>query len=273
MIRIPRPFSPTIFLGLAGVLGISLLIGHLVSSRPPEVGLLEPVVAAPAERLEMVSLQRGQTFGEVLSEADIGWSDQNSLLLAFREQANPRRMRTESRITLRWYPKQDVLRGVDVTLSKDETVRLVRDGAGWSSNLVRTPVWIDTLYVSGSVERTLSHSITGNPALADMPSPNREALVDRMDKVFQWQVDFSRQVREGDTYRLTFEREVRPDGSMRSGSHLIAAEYVNQGTAYRAIWFDLPLFGSPATPYPEYRQAPQGSRFCRSRRNRHSSYQ
>jgi murein DD-endopeptidase MepM/ murein hydrolase activator NlpD len=237
MIQIPRLSPPLVLLGLAGALGLVLLVGHQVSSRPPEVGPLEPVIAAPAERLEVVHLQVGQTFGEVLQRASVGWSDQNSLLLAFREQANPRRMRDGTRITLRWYPKRDDLRGVDVTLGKDETVRLLRDEAGWMSDMVRTPVWVDTLYISGTVQSSLWYAVTDHPALAELPQGNRAEVVIWMDEVFQWQVDFSRQVREGDSYRLAFEREVRPDGSMRSG-HLIAAEYVNQGTPYRAIWFD-----------------------------------
>jgi len=237
MIQIPRLSPPLVLLGLAGALGLVLLVGHEVSSRPPEVGPLEPVVAAPAERLEVVHLQAGQTFGEVLQRASVGWSDQNSLLLAFREQANPRRMRDGTRITLRWYPERDDLRGIDVTLGKDETVRLLRDEAGWMSDMVRTPVWVDTLYISGTVKSSLWFAVTDHPALAELPQGNRAEVVIWMDEVFQWQVDFSRQVREGDSYRLAFEREVRPDGSMRSG-HLLAAEYVNQGTPYRAIWFD-----------------------------------
>ena len=237
MIRIPRRSSPLVFVGVAGALGLAFFVGHQLSSRLPEVGPLDPLVAAAAERLEVVQLGRGQTFGEVLQRADVGWSDQNSLLLAFRERANPRRMRDGTRITLRWYPEEDGLRGVDVTLSRDETVRLLRDEVGWSSDLVRTPVWVDTLYVSGAVRSILWNSVIDNPDLAGVPSPDRVLIVDWMDKVFQWQVDFSRQVREGDTYRIAFEREVRPDGTMRSG-HIIAAEYVNQGTPYRAIWFD-----------------------------------
>ena len=237
MARTPIRSSPLAFAGLAGALGLALLVGHQLSSRPPEVGPLDPVLAAPAERLQVVELGVGQTFGEVLQGSEVGWSDQNSLLLAFREQANPRRMQDGTRITLRWLPSSDELRGVDVTLNRDETVRLLRDDAGWSSDLVQTPVWVDTLYVSGAIQTVMWTSVTGNPALAEMPSRDREQIPDQMDKVFQWQVDFSRQVREGDTYRFAMEREVRPDGTMRS-FHLIAAEFVNQGTPYRAIWFD-----------------------------------
>jgi murein DD-endopeptidase MepM/ murein hydrolase activator NlpD len=234
-----RPIPPSLWalLGTTGVLGLAVLLGHHLSSRVPEVGVLEPIRATPAERLEVVHLERGQTFGAVLQDASVGWSEQNALLLAFREQANPRRMRDGTRIILRWIPEEHWLRGVDVTLSSDETVRLTRDEAGWSADLVRTPVWVDTLLVSGVIRDVLWNSVLDNPALSGLRSPDRASVVTWMDRVFQWQVDFSRQVRTGDTYRLAFEREVRPDGSMRSG-HLLAAEYVNQGTAYRAIWFD-----------------------------------
>ncbi len=237
MSRNLRSSSPWLLLGAASALGLALFIGHRVASRVPELGTLDAVMAAPAERLEVVQLRRGQTFGEVLEGASVGWSEQNALLLAFREQANPRRMQDGTRITLRWLPDEDWLRGVDVTLSKDETVRLLRDEAGWSSGLVQTPVWVDTVYVSGVVQNIFWNAVIGNPQLASLPSGNRAAVMDWLDKVFQWQVDFSRQVRTGDTYRFVMEREMRPDGSMRSG-HLLSAEYVNQGTAYRAIWFD-----------------------------------
>jgi murein DD-endopeptidase MepM/ murein hydrolase activator NlpD len=103
--------------------------------------------------------------------------------------------------------------------------------------MVQTPIWTDTLEVAGVIENTLSASVVQSPSLAGMPERNREWVVIWLDQIFQWQLDFSRQVRAGDTYRLIFEREVRPDGSMRAG-HILAAEYVNAGTPYRALWFD-----------------------------------
>jgi len=77
----------------------------------------------------------------------------------------------------------------------------------------------------------------GLDELSAVRTGDRAAIIDYLDRVFQWQVDFSRQVRVGDTFRFVFERSVRPDGSMRSG-RLLAAEYENAGTAYHAIWFD-----------------------------------
>jgi murein DD-endopeptidase MepM/ murein hydrolase activator NlpD len=229
--------SPWALLGLVWALGLALWVGTRMASGPPELGLMAPVLAPPPEVLEEVRLRPGQTFGEVLQAASVGWSDQNALLLAFREQANPRRMRDGTLITLRWLRGPEQLRGIDVNLSKDETIRLLRDEAGWSSTLENTPIRVDTIFVSGVVQDNLSNALFGNPVLAGFRAADRAQIVHWMDQVFQWQVDFSRQVRTGDTYRVVLEGEVRPDGSIRDG-HILAAEYANQGTPYLAVWFD-----------------------------------
>lgn len=243
------PLSLWVLVGTTCVLGLALFLGHHVSTRVPEIGVLGTIQAMPAERMEVVHLRSGQTFGGVLQTASLEWSEQNALLLAFREQANPRRMQDGTRITLRWVPEEEWLRGVDVALSRDETVRLTRDEVGWSAGLVMTPVWVDTVLVSGVIRDILWNSVLANPALSEIPSGDRVAVVTWMDQIFQWQVDFSRQVQAGDTYRFALEREVRPDGSMKSG-RLLAAEYLNRGTPYRAIWFD-PQGDGQGTYYDE----------------------
>jgi murein DD-endopeptidase MepM/ murein hydrolase activator NlpD len=200
------------------------------------VGRLNAVYARPAEDVEILTLGRNQTLGGLLQRA-MGPNEQYGLLMAFREQASPRRIRAETEITLRYRPDDHWLRGVDVALNADRTVRLVRESDGWTSATVETPTFVDTVFATGKIESVLWTAVIRNPALAGIPVSDRNALIDRLDKVFQWQVDFSRQIRVGDTYRFAFEREVRPDGSMRGG-HLLAAQLVNAGTAYHAVWFD-----------------------------------
>jgi murein DD-endopeptidase MepM/ murein hydrolase activator NlpD len=201
----------------------------------PDAGMLDKVYAEPAERREVRILGPGETLGQVLGES-LERRDQQAVLLAFQEQASPRRMRVDTEITLR-FVGEDLLRGVDVIVNPDETVRITKGPVAWHSSLIRTPTRIDTLMVSGSIEASLWTSLIENEGLVDMPYNDKGILVDELDKVFQWQLDFSRQIQPGDEFRVVFERQVRPDGSMRGG-HVVAAEFVNVGKSYRALWFD-----------------------------------
>jgi len=204
--------------------------------EPPEVGRLDRVFVPPAENVRIFALGRGDTFGGVL-DGLVSANEQASLLMAFQEYASPRRLRAGTEISLRFLRDHEAVRGVDVALNPDTTVRLSREPIGWVSDLIQTPVFVDTLFASGEIESLLWYAVLQNPALATVPAADRAELVYSLDAVFQWQVDFYRQIQVGDTYRFVFEREVRPDGSMRSG-RVLAAELVNVGTAYHAIWFD-----------------------------------
>jgi murein DD-endopeptidase MepM/ murein hydrolase activator NlpD len=202
----------------------------------PDIGRLSAIQVPPAERVEIFSLGRGQTFGGLLWDV-IDANEQSELLLAFQEHASPRRLRQGTEITLR-YPREGMdLRGVDVAVSPDETVRIDRDVLGWRSQLIETPIYVDTIFATGEIESVFWSAVVENPELAGLTFEDRNRLIDHLDRVFQWQVDFSRQIRVGDTYRFVFEREVRPDGSMRAG-RLLAAEFVNSGTPYHAVYFD-----------------------------------
>lgn len=202
----------------------------------PSAGTLEPVYAKPAELVEVHRLAFGETLGGLLVRSLDG-NEEAALLMAFGQHASSRRIRENTEVTLRYLAADESLRGVDVALNRDETVRLARGPLGWEGELIPTPVYVDTLLVSGEIASDLWTSVVNNPALATMPTADRNDVIDRLDRVFQWQIDFSIQVRVGDTYRFALEREARPDGSLRSGT-LLAAEFVNQGTSYYAVWFD-----------------------------------
>ena len=221
-------------LSLGGVVGLGFAFLQPPAQR--DVGRMPVVYAPPAERVEVRQLGAGQTLGEVLEEFTEP-VEQHALLLTFREQASPRRMRVGTEISLRYRASDAWLRGVDVLLNPDSTVRLTRDEMGWSSRMVQTPTWTDTLFAVGQIEDVLWNAVVASRALEKVPVRDRALLIHHLDKVFQWQIDFSRQIQSGDRYRFVFQREVRPDGSMRTG-HLIAAELVNAGTSFHAVWFD-----------------------------------
>lgn len=226
------------FLGIGGIAAFAFLGFGPDLTTTPDAGMLEAIEARSAERIQVEVLSHGQTFGGMLNRVSLPTSEQQALLLAFREHASPARLRVGTEVSFRYLRHDGGLRGVDVVVNPDELVRLEREVTGWRSSLVETPIWTDTVYVDGTIERDLWSAVVFNPGLAEMPRTDRARVIDLMDRVFQWQLDFSRQIQSGDAYRLAFERQVRPDGSMRTG-RILAAELLNRGTALHAIWFDL----------------------------------
>ena len=219
-----------------GAIAITAIVCSACDSEVPSVGFLETVWVPPAEKVEVHSLGQGETFGGLLYGA-VDANEQEEVLRAFQNYADPRRLRERTNVVLRYRAGTNKLRSVDVAVSKDRTVRLTRVDDRWRSRLVQTPIFVDTVYATGEISETFWGSVVNNVDLVEMTFEDRNLLIDRLDNVFQWQMDFSRQIREGDSYRFAFEREVRPDGSMRDGK-LLAAEFVNLGVPYHAIYFD-----------------------------------
>jgi murein DD-endopeptidase MepM/ murein hydrolase activator NlpD len=129
------------------------------------------------------------------------------------------------------------LRAVDITLDADVTVRMTPSFGGWNSRLITTPVVKDTVWASGEIQRSLWEDVFATEGLKRVDPADRAKLILDLEDIFQWQVDFLRGIRPGDFYRFSFERDVRPDGTMRVGQ-VLSAELVNRGRAYRAVWFD-----------------------------------
>ncbi len=187
---------------------------------------------------EVHRLSFGLTLGGILTDAGLGGSEQQQVLAAFREQFNPRRLRAGTEIRIRTRPDRELVERIEVGLNRDSTIFLARGAGGrWNSAVTVLPTTVDTVYASGEITSTLWEAVMTDPVLAAMPRGDRTNFIDRLDRVFQWRVDFTRAIRVGDTYRFAFEREKRPNGSMRSGS-LLAAELVNDGKPWYAIWFD-----------------------------------
>ena len=225
------------FIGVLGVMASGLAFVLFTAKEVPTVGLVASVFAAAPERVELRALKRDQTLGDLLAGV-LDANDQYSFVLALRERANPRRLRPGTEVAFRWLvgaPSE--LRAVDIAVDADVTVRMTPSLGGWNSEVITTPVVTDTVWASGEIESSLWLSVVSDDDLSRVDSRDRNKLVLSLEDQFQWQVDFVRGIRPGDFYRFSFEREVRPDGTMRVG-HVLSAELVNRGRTYAAVWFD-----------------------------------
>jgi murein DD-endopeptidase MepM/ murein hydrolase activator NlpD len=118
-------------------------------------------------------------------------------------------------------------------LNPDSLLTFVRADSVWSTRLTIVPFVVDTVRISGVVESSLwSAHLAGD--LDRFGQKDFEDLVYDLADVFAWKVDFTRDLRRGDSFRIALERKVRPDGSLRS-RHFLAIEFRNGDRILHAI--------------------------------------
>jgi murein DD-endopeptidase MepM/ murein hydrolase activator NlpD len=208
-------------LGLFASFGASL-VGLFVTEPAPvaEAGLPAVLPAAhanPAEVGFQDTLQRGETLSQLLLRTQLAEQEARAVLSELQQYQDPRRLRPGSVISYRKSFVDGSVRGMEVRLDADRTLNLQKAGEAWTGLVEEVPVYVDTVVLAGSVESSLYSALLRAEGV-DMPAEERRQIVDILaDRVFAWQVDFSRDLRPGDRYRILYERLVRPDGTARSG--------------------------------------------------------
>lgn len=199
--------------------------------------LLQPVRVAPVEQIETHIIQQGETLSGVLSRASVVGPDLADALLTLREHQNPRRLTQGAEITVHRWSASGAPRSVELRLNADSTVVLAKSALGWDGTLLLTPVVVDTVYVSGQIDAgtTLYQSLVLDETI-HLPAAERVQLASELGSIYEYTIDFSREIQPGDSYQIAYEREARPDGTARS-RRILMSEVVNQGKHISAMYF------------------------------------
>ncbi len=93
-----------------------------------------------------------------------------------------------------------------------------------------------------------SGAIAGNffTAMDDAGVP--DAVVAQMVNIFSGVINFQRDVRRGDRFRLVYEVVKQQDRTVRTG-RVLAIEFINQGKTHQAIWYADPQGSSDGAYY------------------------
>jgi murein DD-endopeptidase MepM/ murein hydrolase activator NlpD len=209
--------------------------------RPPRVATSQPVLtpvptpaAAPPVVRDADTVRAGWSLGQVLASSGLGGDDYGRVLTAIRDHVDPRRLprglvvRTAARIP-------ETTGRVSLSLDPDRTLVLDRRADGWTARVDSVSVSVDTLYIGGVIDANLWTSRLFGDTAQMAPNENVEIFL-RLAQIYAWQVDFFRDIRPGDAFRVMVRREVRPDGSVRRAD-VLAAEFYNQGRRLPAVRF------------------------------------
>lgn len=195
-----------------------------VTSVDPLLGVRS---TGPLQRIEMVEIKAGQTLGAALAAIGASSVDSNAAIASLGGLFDTRKLRPGHKLKAR-LDEGGKLLALGIIQSIADQVETRRMADGWSAEKIDIPVETVVTTVSGTVRSSLWEAIAS--------AGEEPALIAEFADVFAWEVDFFRDVREGDSYRMLVEKRYAK-GKLVSYGRVLAAEYVNAGDAHRAFYF------------------------------------
>jgi len=115
-------------------------------------------------------------------------------------------------------------------VNDDSLVRVTRAGEGYQAEKLNLEHEKKVLCLEGSIEDNLIASMGGGQ--------QNLLLALTLSDIFAWDIDFTTDLRKGDTFRILVEGLYR-DGEFKKYGNILAAEFVNDGLLSRAYRFEI----------------------------------
>jgi murein DD-endopeptidase MepM/ murein hydrolase activator NlpD len=230
--------------GLLGSVGIavsSLAVSGVEPRRAEPAGsMVQTAEARPLEatlgRVDADTLRKGETLSKLLARSPLDAETARSVLNQIEAMVDARRVRPGLEIRYALAP-DGTLRQAQMELDADRVFTVERTADGTEARLEEVEVRAQTAVLAGEVRSSLYRALLD--AEGDLPDAERRQLADVLaDEVFPWKLDFSRDLRRGDRFRVVYERMARPDGTARSG-RVLAAQFELDGEVHDAFLFDV----------------------------------
>ncbi len=216
--------------------------------------LTAPAIVVDAAYADLTTaLGRRETLADVLARGGIRGRDYAAFLAAAKGLP-VRRLRPGLKFDLRRLKTDSIASRVTVRLSPERRLSVVRGegNAGWVETIETIPWAITRLRVTGAIESSLYDALDRAMADSFLPAPERRQLAWAIADVYDWEVDFSRDIRPGDRFTVLLDRLESPEGERRFGRILAARIDVARTPEY-AFYFEEEAGGDGVTGFYDER--------------------
>jgi murein DD-endopeptidase MepM/ murein hydrolase activator NlpD len=170
------------------------------------------------------SFRRGETLSDVVGDLDLEPEEAQALISEVARHVDVRRIRPVDRYAV-LVDVDSELRGLRLTIDGKGHLVVARENQGWRGTWRPFVEETEFRMVKGSLDGALETSIR----LAG----GEIVLAYEMAEVLQWDLDFNRDLRLGDTFEVIYER-VFLDGEFHKVGEVLSLLYVNDGRSLEA---------------------------------------
>lgn len=194
------------------------------SIQIPLVAEVEPQESAAPEWTS-VTVSSGDTLSVLFQQVGLSANTLHEVINSSKEAKAFTRLRVGQQIDFK-LGEEGQLQGMRSQISTLETIRIDRDGEQYAFSKDVLEPEVSTRFASGSIDSSLF--------LAAQNAGLSHNLTMQMANVFGYDVDFAREIRQGDQFEVLFE-EKHLDGERVGTGNILAARFTNRGKTYTAV--------------------------------------
>jgi murein DD-endopeptidase MepM/ murein hydrolase activator NlpD len=203
-----------------------------------EIPVALPLVVTRAYDEWADTLSRGELLSDVLTRAGITGHEYVAFMKA-THTLNPRRIQPGLIFEVRRLKGDSVANRLGVRLGPEKHLWLSRLGgdSGWAEIVQDVPWTIERLRTTAVIQSNLYDALDAAIPDSFLPSRQRVGLAWAIADVYDWEIDFTRDLRPGDRVEVLIERLQSPEGERRLG-RLLAARVEVGGSPSFAFAFE-----------------------------------
>jgi hypothetical protein len=195
----------------------------------PEVQVTRlPPAPVPALNVESLYISRGDTLANLLSRAGVDQTAAAEMIAELGKKFDVRKLRVGSELKLA-RSTSGFVQSLEYVIDPDHTLELRHAEGRYAAGVKEIPSSIRVVPVCSTLEGSLFESIE--------KTGERAELAIQIAEIFAWDLDFYSDPREGDEFCIVLEKKEYENGQPPSYGRILAAKYINDGTAYDAFLF------------------------------------
>lgn len=198
---------------------------QLVETAPVDTPAPEPAVEDSSALLDLL-VERGDTLEELFRRNGLDLIDLAAIVDMPEVGAGLKRLKPGDHLEIS-HREGEVL-SLRRELDDVKVLSITRGAAGFEATTLERSVDVRTSGAHGVIESSLFE--------AGVAAGMSDKLTMAMAGIFEWDIDFIQDVRDGDEFTVVYEELWRDGAKLRNGE-IVAAEFINQGKVYRAARF------------------------------------
>lgn len=223
-------FLPSALLSISLVFFINYLTSDSPKPKTEKATPSPPQVTqtiGPKEELFPHTIKRNKALYTHLTELGVSSIDVIDMVNATKPVKDLSRLTPGTRFKIIKNESNELTEAL-FSFSAIEKLKVKKTDGDWKAEVIKEPITVQEVSFKGEVTTSLWES-----AIDSNMDPY---LITALAEVFGWVVDFNREVRVGDKWRITAEAKMAKGKRVGWGS-ISAAEYINSGQSHQAILF------------------------------------